>query len=70
MKNKERSTFKKVSQDFDEKTNEHVIVGDDVELHGQDLTERILPRVHPTSRCERRPAFQRCRLPARPVPAI
>ena len=26
MKNKERSTFKKVSQDFDEKTNEHVIV--------------------------------------------
>ena len=26
MKNKERSTFKKISQDFDEKTNEHVIV--------------------------------------------
>ena len=26
MKNKERSTFKKLSQDFDEKTNEHVIV--------------------------------------------
>ena len=24
--NKERSTFKKLSQDFDEKTNEHVIV--------------------------------------------
>ena len=26
MSNKERSTFKKISQDFDEKTNEHVIV--------------------------------------------
>ena len=26
MSNKERSTFKKVSQNFDEKTNEHVIV--------------------------------------------
>ena len=26
MNNKERSTFKKLSQDFDEKTNEHVIV--------------------------------------------
>jgi hypothetical protein len=26
MKNKERSTFKKISQDFDKKTNEHVIV--------------------------------------------
>jgi len=26
MTNKERSTFKKLSQDFDEKTNEHVIV--------------------------------------------
>jgi hypothetical protein len=26
MNNKERSTFKKISQDFDEKTNEHVIV--------------------------------------------
>ena len=26
MSNKERSTFKKLSQDFDEKTNEHVIV--------------------------------------------
>jgi hypothetical protein len=26
MKNKERSTFKKLSQEFDEKTNEHVIV--------------------------------------------
>jgi hypothetical protein len=26
MKNKERSTFKKISQEFDEKTNEHVIV--------------------------------------------
>ena len=26
MKNKERSTFKKLSQNFDEKTNEHVIV--------------------------------------------
>ena len=26
MKNKERSTFKKLSQKFDEKTNEHVIV--------------------------------------------
>ena len=26
MKNKERSTFKKLSQDFDERTNEHVIV--------------------------------------------
>ena len=26
MSNKERSTFKKISQNFDEKTNEHVIV--------------------------------------------
>jgi len=26
MNNKERSTFKKISQDFDEKTNEHVVV--------------------------------------------
>ena len=26
MNNKERSTFKKISQNFDEKTNEHVIV--------------------------------------------
>jgi hypothetical protein len=26
MTNKERSTFKKLSQEFDEKTNEHVIV--------------------------------------------
>jgi hypothetical protein len=26
MKNKERSTFKKLSQNFDERTNEHVIV--------------------------------------------
>ena len=26
MNNKERSTFKKLSQDFDEKTNEHVIL--------------------------------------------
>ena len=26
MSNKERSTFKKISQEFDEKTNEHVIV--------------------------------------------
>ena len=26
MKNKERSTFKKVSQNFDESTNEHVIM--------------------------------------------
>jgi hypothetical protein len=26
MNNKERSTFKKLSQDFDERTNEHVIV--------------------------------------------
>ena len=26
MSNKERSTFKKLSQTFDEKTNEHVIV--------------------------------------------
>jgi hypothetical protein len=26
MNNKERSTFKKLSQEFDEKTNEHVIV--------------------------------------------
>jgi hypothetical protein len=26
MTNKERSTFKKISQEFDEKTNEHVIV--------------------------------------------
>ena len=26
MNNKERSTFKKLSQNFDEKTNEHVIV--------------------------------------------
>ena len=26
MTNKERSTFKKLSQNFDEKTNEHVIV--------------------------------------------
>ena len=26
MNNKERSTLKKLSQDFDEKTNEHVIV--------------------------------------------
>jgi hypothetical protein len=26
MSNKEQSTFKKLSQDFDEKTNEHVIV--------------------------------------------
>ena len=26
MSNKERSTFKKLSQDFDEKTNEHVIL--------------------------------------------
>ena len=26
MQNKERSTFKKLSQEFDEKTNEHVIV--------------------------------------------
>ena len=26
MKNKERSTFKKLSQNFDEKTNEHVIL--------------------------------------------
>ena len=39
-------------------------------MRGVILIERILPRVHPTSRCERRPAFQRCRLPARPVPAI
>jgi hypothetical protein len=26
MNNKERSTFKKLSQEFDERTNEHVIV--------------------------------------------
>ena len=26
MSNKERSTFKKISQNFDEKTNEHVIL--------------------------------------------
>ena len=26
MNNKERSTFKKLSQEFDEKTNEHVIL--------------------------------------------
>jgi hypothetical protein len=26
MSNKERSTFKKLSQDFDERTNEHVIM--------------------------------------------
>jgi hypothetical protein len=26
MTNKERSTFKKLSQDFDERTNEHVIM--------------------------------------------
>ena len=26
MNNKEQSTFKKLSQDFDEKTNEHVIL--------------------------------------------
>ena len=26
MSNKERSTFKKLSQEFDEKTNEHVIL--------------------------------------------
>ena len=26
MTNKERSTFKKISQEFDEKTNEHVIL--------------------------------------------